>query len=111
MNNHTGTKSKLKNLRKENVYIDVYNIRETQFNMMEHILVPVHVVCSLNEKNLINKVYSLANDQHKHIFTSDPAVRHLGAIEGDLIKITRDSDTLIGYSSIDYRLVVPPIVK
>jgi len=36
----------------------------------------------------------------------DPAIKHLGATKGQLVKITRDSETQPGYKSITYRVVV-----
>lgn len=105
------TKSTLNNLRKQNVYIDVYNIKETQFNIMKHILVPKHIiVCDKNKKDIM-KSYAVNRDQLPHIYTSDPIVRHLGAIEGDLIKIKRKSDTMNDMFTISFRMVVPSKVK
>ena len=100
------TKGILRNLRKEGIYIDVYNINEAQFNMMKHVLVPKHEICSDDQKKKVLTTYSLTKDMVPRILISDPAVRDLGALHDDLIKITRRSHTLKGCESISYCIVV-----
>ena len=99
------TKAIIKNLRIKKIYIDVYTMKESQFDITRHIDVPKHEICSKKEKKNLLKTYSISSEQIPHIRTADPMVRHLGALKGDLIRITRDSDTQIGYECITYRLV------
>ena len=107
--NHSAThwcKSIIRNLRTKKTYIDVYTLDEAQFNIMKHRLVPEHVICSVAGKKRVMSSYAVNADQLPHIRPSDPTVRHLGAIRGQLIKITRDSETQPGFNSISYRLVM-----
>jgi DNA-directed RNA polymerase I, II, and III subunit RPABC1 len=92
-------------LQKPKTVVDVYTLHQSQFNIMRHRLVPRHVLCSIKEKRTILNAYALTDKQLPQIKLSDPAVRHLGATKGQLIKIIRDSDTQKGKKSIHYRIV------
>nr|QBK86456.1 MAG: DNA-directed RNA polymerase subunit 5 [Marseillevirus LCMAC102] len=96
----------VRGLKQINVNIDIYTFPETLFNVTKHSYVPSHLVCTPDEKKKIMKSYAVNNSQLPHIKATDPVVRHFGASRGELIQITRDSETQPGYKSITYRLVV-----
>lgn len=96
----------IKNLRSQKIYIDVYTLLEAQTNIMKHLWVPRHEICTKKEKKKLMKQYSVTADQLPHIKLTDPCVRHLGAVKGDLLRITRESETSKGSPSLSYRLVV-----
>ena len=58
-----------------------------------HVLVPKHEVCSEEEKKRIFERYAVQAFQLPRITANDPAIRHLGVKIGDLVKITRVSET------------------
>jgi DNA-directed RNA polymerase subunit H len=75
----------------------------TSFNVTEHVLVPSHELVSAEEKAKILARYGVQPSQLPRINPQDPAIRHLGVKQGDLIKITRKSQTA-GESTF-YRIV------
>jgi DNA-directed RNA polymerases I, II, and III subunit RPABC1 len=99
-------KSIIRGLKQKKIYVDTYILTETLFNVMEHRLVPKHVICSKSEKKRVLSAYAVKGDALPHIRSTDPVVRHLGAIRGQLLKITRESDTQIGLETINYRQVI-----
>lgn len=89
----------------QKIYIDVYLLDEAVFNISKHVLVPKHEICSASEKRSVLETYGVKAGGVPQIKLSDPMVRHLGAIRGQMIKITRDSDTMPGKKAIVYRVV------
>jgi DNA-directed RNA polymerase subunit H len=63
------------------------------FVVSDHILVPKHELCTEEEKRKIFTDYKAQAFQFPRITAQDPAIRHLGVKIGDLIKITRNSET------------------
>ena len=63
------------------------------FIVADHVLVPKHDVCTEEEKKQIFARYGVQPFQMPRITASDPAIRHLGVKIGDLIRITRNSET------------------
>lgn len=63
------------------------------FNVTEHVLVPLHELVSAEDKAKILARYGVQPNQLPRINPQDPAIRHLGVKQGDLIKITRKSQT------------------
>jgi DNA-directed RNA polymerase subunit H (RpoH/RPB5) len=102
----SSAKGEIFNLYKENIYIDVYTLVESQINVMNHYLVPTHTICTEVEKRKLLKEYSVKEESLPSILLSDPVIRHIGAIKGQLVKISRDSETQIGLNTITYRIVI-----
>ncbi len=64
-----------------------------KFDITKHILVPKHVKISEKEKKELTEKYRLSIQNFPRILVTDPAIQHLKAKEGDIIKITRQSKT------------------
>jgi DNA-directed RNA polymerase subunit H len=71
---------------------------------LNHILVPKHELISEKEKQQILEQYKITVDKLPMILFSDPAIKHLEAKAGDVIKITRKS--LTAGTSYFYRGVI-----
>lgn len=76
---------------------------EPQFVVADHVLVPKHELCSEEEKKRVLSHYKVQPNQLPRISAKDPAIRHLACKVGDLIKITRSSET--AGVAIFYRMV------
>lgn len=73
-------------------------------DVTQHILVPKHVKITDKEKEKLLKKYNITLLELPKIRKKDPAIAHLGAKTGDVIKIIRKSST--AGESIFYRGVV-----
>jgi DNA-directed RNA polymerase I, II, and III subunit RPABC1 len=86
----------------DNILVQLFSEKELRFNITKHELVPSHKLLSVIEKaNLLTK-YKL-----KHlpvILISDPVCRYYGCLPGDIVEITRQSETCDLYTF--FRLVV-----
>lgn len=73
--------------------------------MLAHELVPAHTLLTREETKQLLRDYSIRLVDLPRIFEDDPACLALGGKEGDVIKITRKSNTMV--DQIDtYRFVV-----
>lgn len=82
--------------------IQIFDIKELQFNIKNHILVPKHELVDDEEVKSIIERYSLKTKfQLPHILKNDPMSKYLGLKSGDIIKIVRNSSTAGEY--ITYR--------
>jgi DNA-directed RNA polymerase subunit H (RpoH/RPB5) len=96
----------LKSLNELKLNLQFFDIKELQFNISKHVLVPHHEIIKDEEiiKDLVQK-YSVKNKhQFPHILKSDPMSKYLGLKSGDMVKITRISPTAGEY--IMYRCCV-----
>ncbi len=75
-----------------------------QFKVSTHFLVPKHELLSKEEAAEVAKKYNASLSQFPYILSSDPMVKEIGAKPGDLIRITRRSET--AGSTVYYRYVV-----
>lgn len=78
-----------------NLNMQIFNIKELQFNITKHILVPKHeIITDQQEIKSIITNYSLKTKfQLPLILKSDPVSRYYGLKNGDIVKIKRDSQT------------------
>ena len=75
-----------------------------QFDIMGHRLVPFHEIISEKEREEIFKKYNIKQDQLPRILDTDPVAVSIGAKPGQVVKITRKSQT--AKKAVAYRLVV-----
>ena len=83
----------IKNLREQtNVYIEIFMLKELQFNISRHMLVPKHeIVHDEEEINTLLDTYQLKRNQLPILLKTDPMARYLDVKAGDIVKITRNS--------------------
>ncbi len=74
-----------------------------KLDILKHDLVPEHVILSEEESDEVLEELDVHPDQIPKILPNDPVVKSIGAKEGDLLKITRNSETAGEF--IAYRLV------
>ena len=74
-----------------------------KFNILDHNNVPEHTILTDDEKSEIFSDVEYEIDQLPKIKINDPVVEAIGAKEGDILKITRESETAGTF--ISYRLV------
>ncbi|NKQ39137.1 MAG: DNA-directed RNA polymerase subunit H [Methanosarcinales archaeon] len=73
--------------------------------MLTHEMVPKHEILKPNELKSVLKQYNITKEQCPKIKINDPIVEELGASIGDVLKITRISQT--AGISMYYRIVIP----
>ncbi len=73
-------------------------------DVRNHELVPKHERCSETEKKSVLAKFKVEIKDLPKISIHDPAIHHLEAAPGDLIKITRDSPT--AGKTFFYRVVI-----
>ncbi|RLE84663.1 MAG: DNA-directed RNA polymerase subunit H [Thermoprotei archaeon] len=76
-----------------------------KINILEHELVPQHILLSEEEAKEILKKMGLRKRELPWILASDPAAKALNAKPGDVIMIIRKSPT--AGRSISFRYVMP----
>jgi len=79
-------------------------IEKKNFDIMGHVLVPIHEVISEKEKEDLFKRLKITPDQLPKILDTDPVVLSIDAKPGQIVKITRKSHT--AKEAIAFRLVV-----
>jgi len=75
-----------------------------QLNIMNHELVPLHIIISEKEKKELLKKYNILQSQLPKILDTDTVSIFIGAKPGQVVKIIRDSHT--AKEAVSYRLVV-----
>jgi DNA-directed RNA polymerase I, II, and III subunit RPABC1 len=76
------------NADRENVYVQIFEIRKLGFNITKHRKVPHHRICNENEKPAIIKNYNLKSlDQCPKILSQDAMAQFIGARPGDLVEV------------------------
>ncbi len=68
---------------------------------------PKHVVISKKEAKEVLEKYNVTKGQLPKIFSNDPVAKMINAESGDIIKITRKSQT--AGKSVFYRVVVSQV--
>jgi len=79
-------------------------IEKQEFDIMNHDLVPLHVIISDEEKKELFEKYNITQDQLPKILNTDPVSIFIGAQPGQILKIVRKSRT--AKEAVAYRLVV-----
>ena len=75
-----------------------------EFNILDHEMVPEHIILSKEEGEEILKRYGINKGQLPKIKVSDPVAKQIGAKVGDILKIIRKSPT--AGKSIVYKLTI-----
>ncbi|MGI0079774.1 MAG: DNA-directed RNA polymerase subunit H [Nitrososphaerales archaeon] len=78
-----------------------------EVHVTDHKLVPKHEILAEQEKKNILTEFNATEDQFPFLFSTDPVAREIGAKPGDMVKITRISDT--AGDAIYYRYVVESV--
>jgi DNA-directed RNA polymerase subunit H (RpoH/RPB5) len=89
--------SELKHIwEKDGIFIVIENIKRLQFNILQHVLVPEHVIIDDKEVENVMKKYNIKNKmEFPDISRFDPVARVIGLRPGDVCKILRPSKTAI----------------
>ncbi|KUK01739.1 MAG: DNA-directed RNA polymerase subunit H [Methanobacteriales archaeon] len=72
-------------------------------DILKHQLVPEHVILSEEEAEKVLEEMKIHAEQLPRIRTDDPVVKAIGAKEGDILKIIRESPTAGKF--VTYRIV------
>ncbi|MCZ7405366.1 MAG: DNA-directed RNA polymerase subunit H [Candidatus Methanoperedens sp.] len=75
-----------------------------EFNPLEHKMVPNHEILNEEDLNKVLSEYKVDKEQLPKIRISDPSTVSVKAKVGDVVRITRDSQT--AGKSYFYRLVI-----
>jgi len=78
-----------------------------EVKVTDHVLVPKHEILSDAEKKDILTRFNATEEQFPFLFSSDPVVREIGAKPGDMVRISRTSDT--AGKTTYYRFVVESV--
>ena len=78
--------------------------KSKKFEIPDHILVPKHEKISKAKAKELLEEYGVKLNQLPQIFQLDPAIEHMEVEAGDIIKITRKSQT--AGEAIYYRVVI-----
>lgn len=81
---------------KDGIFIVIQNIKRLQFNILDHVLVPNHLVMKKSEIVRIMKKYNISDmHQFPDISRFDPVAQVIGLRPGQVCEITRSSKTAI----------------
>ena len=94
----------LKNIfSQDGVFVNVFNIRRLQYNILDHTLVPKHILLTKQDADEVKKQYYISDDsQLPDINRFSPVAQAIGMRPGDLCRIIRPSKTAI--ETIFYRV-------
>ena len=89
--------------QKQKIFIQIFNIESLMFNITQHSLVPHHEIMNETDSaNIMSKYNIQTTLQLPLILQSDPVAKFIGAKKGDIVKITKPSETAGEY--VNYRL-------
>jgi DNA-directed RNA polymerase subunit H len=74
------------------------------FKVSTHFLIPKHELLTKEEATQVLAAFNATASQFPYVLATDPVVKEIGARPGDLVRVTRKSET--AGSSVYYRYVV-----
>jgi DNA-directed RNA polymerase subunit H len=75
-------------------------VKKKKIDVLLHKFVPQHLLLTKDETQKLLKKYNIEVTDLPQIFEKDPVAIAIGAKEGDIIKIIRESQTTV--KSVDY---------
>jgi len=94
--NETLTNSLMHIWESEKIFIIIMPLQRLQFNILEHVLVPLHRILNESEKINVENRYNIINDeQFPQLSRFDPVAKAIGIRPGEVCEITRPSKTAI----------------
>ncbi|MBP1909423.1 DNA-directed RNA polymerase subunit H [Methanolobus bombayensis] len=75
-----------------------------KFSLLDHQLIPKHEIMLEDELKSVLKQFAIEKEQLPKIKVVDPVIQEIGAQVGDVVKITRNSQT--AGEAFYYRLVI-----
>jgi DNA-directed RNA polymerase I, II, and III subunit RPABC1 len=77
------------------VNLQIFDIKQLQFNISKHVLVPKHDIIRDEKeiKSIIERFSLKSKYQLPIILKTDAMAKYLGLKNGDIVRITRDSPT------------------
>jgi DNA-directed RNA polymerase subunit H (RpoH/RPB5) len=80
----------------DGVFVNVISMKRLQYNILDHVLVPPHIVLSAEEALEVRRKYNIMNDkQMPNLSRFGPVSQIIGIRPGDICKIIRPSKTAI----------------
>lgn len=87
----------------DGIFVNVISIKRLQYNILDHVLVPPHIVLSKADALIIKQKYNIMTDkQMPDISRFSPVAQLIGIRPGDTCKIIRPSKTAI--ETVMYRI-------
>jgi DNA-directed RNA polymerase subunit H (RpoH/RPB5) len=81
---------------KDGIFIVIESIKRLQYNILNHVLVPKHIILAEKDVKLIMEKYNIINkSQFPEISRFDPVARVIGLRPGQVCQIVRPSKTAI----------------
>uniref|UniRef100_A0A6C0EM85 RNA polymerase subunit H/Rpb5 C-terminal domain-containing protein n=1 Tax=viral metagenome TaxID=1070528 RepID=A0A6C0EM85_9ZZZZ len=81
---------------KDKRFVNIYNLNDYLFNILNHIMVPPHLILDDTEKKKVEQRYNVTNDsEFPEISRFDPVAKAIGLRPGELCEITRSSPTAV----------------
>lgn len=94
--NDTIRKTQVDIWEQDGFYVNIINIKRLQYNIMNHQLVPKHIVLTSEESEEVRRKYNISNNsQVPDISRFSPVSQIIGIRPGDLCRIQRPSKTAI----------------
>jgi len=80
----------------ENKFINIISVKNLQYNILEHTLVPKHKILNEEETSVVKKRYNINNNSElPEISRFDPVSKLIGIRPGQICEIERSSKTAI----------------